>query len=178
MSGRQLTICYQNVRGLNTKVTDFYNATSASTFHVLALTETWLDVNVNNAELFTSDYSVFRSDRQFTRLGLTRGGGVLLAIKSFLKSVQINLDSMLSNDIAAVDIVGVKVLLSGGALMIFCVYVPPRFSASQYTSLFNVLGSLPEIFTSNSYHHWGLQYSELCCSKFFPFAFWVCYGGT
>lgn len=72
------------MRGLNSKINTFYNAVSMGEFDVLALTETWLDSHVNNGELFTDEYDIFRSDRDFSHLGLSRGGGVLLAIKSRL----------------------------------------------------------------------------------------------
>ncbi|XP_077288638.1 uncharacterized protein LOC143913014 isoform X2 [Arctopsyche grandis] len=44
---------------------------------ILVLTETWLDDSVHDAELLDGTYSIFRKDRP------TRGGGVLIAVKSY-----------------------------------------------------------------------------------------------
>ncbi|XP_063901620.1 uncharacterized protein LOC135121244 [Zophobas morio] len=65
------TVCYyQNVRGLNTKLKDFSLSTITSlTYDIVALTETWLNDSVSDAELFDlSIYSVFRSDLQFNEI--------------------------------------------------------------------------------------------------------------
>ena len=50
---------------------------------IIALTETWLDDNFLDSELHLNDYNIFRRDRSNRR-----GGGVLLAIKDQISSIQ------------------------------------------------------------------------------------------
>lgn len=49
-------------------------------FDYIVLTETWLDSDVNDAELGMIDYNVFRLDRNVFNSVHSRGGGVLIAI--------------------------------------------------------------------------------------------------
>ena len=51
--------------------------------NIIALIETWLDDNFLDSELHPNDYDIFRKD-SFNR----RGGGVLLAIKYQISSIQ------------------------------------------------------------------------------------------
>lgn len=41
-------LIYQNERGLTTKLSQFYNALSATNAHVICLTETWLNDDFSN----------------------------------------------------------------------------------------------------------------------------------
>lgn len=148
-SKRSLTVYYQNVRGLNTKVTDFFNAVASSNFSFVAVTETWLSTHVSNTELFPGEYTVFRSDRKFSRLGLSRGGGALLAVRGDYKALPLDLSGSLFVNLPSVDIVGAKVALQGKTLTLICVYVPPNFTVAQYNSFFHALSSIQDIFRSH-----------------------------
>lgn len=53
--------------------------------HLIAITETWLNEDITNDEVFPSSYSVIRKDRA------TRGGGVALLIKGSIKYEQLPL---------------------------------------------------------------------------------------
>lgn len=138
---RRITIYYQNVRGLNTKTVDFFNAVSVSDFDVIAITETWLDCHISNRELFFDTYDTFRSDRKFHQLGLSRGGGALLAIRSKLKASNIELGDVFDGQ-PSVDIVATKIVFHGMSLIICCIYVPPNFTVTQYGHLFDALCSI------------------------------------
>lgn len=74
----ELSIYYQNVRGLRTKTHTFYNNIISENYDIIALTETWLNNTFFDSELFDNRYSIIRYDRSSGKL---RGGGVLLAIK-------------------------------------------------------------------------------------------------
>lgn len=50
-------------------------------YDVVLLTETWLLDGVNDAELFSDSYTVWRRDRDYASVGQTRGGGVLIAVR-------------------------------------------------------------------------------------------------
>lgn len=110
----------------------------------IALTETWLDDGVSNSELFPDFYNVFRADRRYSAVGLTRGGGVLLAVHSDLKSSEIDVGNIcpLFNSVQLVDIVGVKVCMNSHALNVFVVYIPPRVTPQLLSIFFEAMGVL------------------------------------
>lgn len=81
-----ISIYYQNVRGLRTKIDDFYAAASDQEYDVIILTETWLHDAINSVQLFGHDYTVYRKDRNPDISGKSRGGGVLIAVKNSLNS--------------------------------------------------------------------------------------------
>ncbi|XP_058449397.1 uncharacterized protein LOC131429340 [Malaya genurostris] len=59
----QLKIYYQNVRGLRTKIDDFFVAVYDAEFDVIVLSETWLNDDISSLQLFGSGYTVYRNDR-------------------------------------------------------------------------------------------------------------------
>ncbi|XP_044582938.1 uncharacterized protein LOC123263957 [Cotesia glomerata] len=59
-----LTLYYQNVRGLNTKLDSIFYKTSMAEYDFYAFSETWLKTGVFNNEIFSNEYSVFRCDRR------------------------------------------------------------------------------------------------------------------
>ncbi|KAL4713367.1 hypothetical protein ACJJTC_016835 [Scirpophaga incertulas] len=75
-----INIYYQNVRGLRTKVTDFYRSVCLHNYEIVCLTETWLLDTIKNSELFDDRYVVFRRDRDYKKTGESKGGGVLIAV--------------------------------------------------------------------------------------------------
>ena len=77
---QKLEILYQNVRGLRTRVQQFYTNTLLNRYDIIAVTETWLHQGICNGELFEQNYVVFRKDRNETDSGATRGGGLILAV--------------------------------------------------------------------------------------------------
>lgn len=76
-----LSIYYQNARGLRSKTTLFYRNVCATNYDIIVITETWLLDSVLDAELFDSRYVVFRRDRNYTITRQSRGGGVLIAVR-------------------------------------------------------------------------------------------------
>lgn len=145
----KITCYYQNVRGLNTKINSFYNAVATLDFDVIAITETWLGPQVHDNELFHGDYDVFRSDRNFSQLGLSRVGGALIAVKSCHRAVRVDLGHIFV-DLPSVDIVATKLSLQGRAFLIFCVYIPPLFNLDRYQLLFDAFCSLKGFCESNT----------------------------
>lgn len=103
--------CYQNVRGLNSKIDKFYSSISECEFEVVALTETWIQQDVLNSELFPDNYTVYRSDRNLQLTNYHTGGGTLLACKNNIKSEILNL-SIFDESCPATDIVGCKLLVN------------------------------------------------------------------
>lgn len=93
----KLSIYYQNVRSIKNKSkllefnTNLYN--SCDLPDVIALTETYLDPSIKSSELGLIGYTIFRDDRDAMLTGLTRGGGVLLAVKNHLTSCAVPMKS-------------------------------------------------------------------------------------
>lgn len=110
----------------------------------IALTETWLDDGVSNNELFPDLYNVFRADRRYSAVGLSRGGGVLLAVRSNLKASEIDITNVcpLFNSVQLVDVVGVRVFQNSCTLNIFVVYIPPRVTSQHLSIFFEAIGAL------------------------------------
>ncbi|CAA9997226.1 unnamed protein product, partial [Nesidiocoris tenuis] len=85
-----LSIYYQNVRGLNTKLTVLHHEAPHLTFDVIIFTETWLSNQVATGELRLSNYSVFRTDRS-PKNNMHKsgpGGGVLVGVLNKYLSYQ------------------------------------------------------------------------------------------
>ena len=55
-------------------------------YDVVVLTETWLDPSLPTALLFGEAHCVYRCDRNAANSSLSRGGGVLIAVSSALRS--------------------------------------------------------------------------------------------
>ncbi|XP_055604758.1 uncharacterized protein LOC129752990 [Uranotaenia lowii] len=53
-----------------------------SEYDVIVLTETWLNDEITSVQLFGHEYNVFRRDRDPISTGLSRGGGVLIAVSN------------------------------------------------------------------------------------------------
>lgn len=121
-----LTIFYQNVRGLRTKTKDLRLALSSSDYDVVALTETWLSSDVLNSEL-SSDYEIYRLDRNPSTSQLLRGGGVLIGVKKHLRCKLVSLVNANS-----LEQVAVCVSLPMQAIYICCVYIRPNSAPSIY----------------------------------------------
>lgn len=56
------------------------------------LTETWLNPGIYTGELLAENYAVSRHDRDYENSRLSRGGGVLVAIKTDLFSKMSSVD--------------------------------------------------------------------------------------
>ena len=79
-----INVYYQNVRGLNTKLSEFYINMNLATYDIVILTETWLTPLITDNMLFPSDYTIFRKDRL-----VKKGGGILIALKNHIKAIEI-----------------------------------------------------------------------------------------
>lgn len=87
-----LSIYYQNVRGLRTKTNDLFKNVVCGYFDIIVFTETWLNSGVHDNELFDDRYNVFRRDRESSGFHNKKdGGGVLIAVSKHLKSHRLHL---------------------------------------------------------------------------------------
>lgn len=129
-----INIVYQNVRGINTKITSLYANSFDFTYHVIAFTETWLNdkKNIHNAEILCPKYQLFRYDRPHKL-----GGGVLIAV---LNLFSCELIEFLQRDF--IEFVAVKIRLTNGYLFITCSYIPPNSSSNIYDLHISAIGTV------------------------------------
>ena len=74
-------IYYQNSRSIRGKLDTIYQNVLSMNFHVIVLTETWLNESVLDAEVFDGRYQIFRRDRHSGTFSEGKeGGGVLIAV--------------------------------------------------------------------------------------------------
>ena len=94
-----------------------------------SLAKTWLNNGILDGEVLPTNYTIYRDDRAF------RGGGVLLAVKHDLPSVQLSLSSVIESVIVE--------LTSNRSFIVCVVYAPPHAGDSYYQHLSALLSSLP-----------------------------------
>ena len=131
---------YQNVNGLKTKLTDFLCAALAEEYSIIALTETGLDPNINDAELLDHSYAVYRNDRSLMNSSKSARGGVLLAVKNNFKSCRLSIGD------PSVEEVWISITVGTSVYCIGCVYIPPSMDVSVYESHFSSASSTCDVF--------------------------------
>ena len=107
-----LFLYYQNTRGLNSKLSSFYNSMAVGEYDIVALTETWLHPGVYDSEFSTQNYTIIRKDRDFLHTNKCRGGGVLIAVRSDLHYTEINLSNTPLNNFQYLDFLCIKMLIA------------------------------------------------------------------
>lgn len=65
---------------MKSKLEQFYSGVSDLHYNVLCLGKAWLTSSILNSEIVPSDYCVLRADRNLSEVGLTKGGGSLIAV--------------------------------------------------------------------------------------------------
>ncbi|XP_058445613.1 uncharacterized protein LOC131426828 [Malaya genurostris] len=123
-----LTVYYQNVRGMRTKTQHFLLSLSSCDYDVIVLTETWLREDILNSELSTN-YTIYRCDRNSSSSQLLRGGGVLIAIKNNLTGIAIKMHGF-----EHLEQTTVRVSLPNLSLYICCIYLRPNSDPDLYSS--------------------------------------------
>jgi hypothetical protein len=121
-----LTLYYQNVRGLRTKIYDLYTASLFVDHGCICLTETWTNNTIFNSELFCDDFIVYRCDRSPKTSDKNDGGGVLIAVNKQFSSLEVILEN------SSIEMVCVKISLNGKWTYIFNVYIPPDATVEKY----------------------------------------------
>ncbi|KAF0694325.1 Reverse transcriptase domain-containing protein, partial [Aphis craccivora] len=109
----------------------------------IIITETWLSANVIDAELGLCPlYAIFRCDRCSTRNVITRGGGVLIAVKSRFSCRRL---PILDN---SVEQLFIQISEKSSSLVIGAVYIPPASDINVYDIHFNAI----DVLLNNNYH--------------------------
>lgn len=126
--------------GLRTKTQELYVSAAGSGYDIVCLTETWLCAGFNDAELFDSDYQVFRRDRHLDALQAPVGGGVLCAVKRSLPCSLVEIP-----DTHDLEIICVVLTLADRKLYIATVYIPPSAPALAYETVCNAIDHLSNL---------------------------------
>lgn len=124
-SDEYISIVYQNVRGINSKLTNLYADSFGFSYHIIIFTETWLQDKINNPEILCGKYQIYRCDRSDKTK--KTGGGVLIAVSADLSSERISCS--FDNDI---EFVAVKIRLRCKTLFISCSYIAPCSAVQTY----------------------------------------------
>lgn len=125
-------------------MSDILLFSSSQQFDIFALTETWLSENHFNSEMFDNQlFNVYRNDRCYHTTGLTRGGGVLIAVRSSVLSMQIELPSS-SNSSINIDQLIIRLDVDNFHVVFLIIsYIPPKSSFDVYkTHIDNCLSIL------------------------------------
>jgi len=118
---------YQNLRGLRTKLNALRcNFILFNSYDIIILTETWLTPDIVNAEIGFVGFHIFRFDRNSNSSSSTRGGGVLIAVKSNLNA------SLILKNCIHVEQVFIALTFLKTKFLIGAVYLPPNSSGDVY----------------------------------------------
>ncbi len=110
------------------KIDEFITIVQTYKPHIVAITETWLHDQINDAKIAINDYHIFRKDR---------GGGALLLIKSSLRPKQ---QIQLKHDgTPLTDLVSPTIAINNTSRNVLCVYRSPRSLREQDTKLLDTL---------------------------------------
>lgn len=119
-----LSIYYQNVRGMRSKLQDIYKSVLSLDYEIIILTETWLNCDIFDAEIFDDRYQVFRRDRQSKTMNEGKeGGGVLIAVqKCFDAYRNSNLETLCEDLWVTIELSG---RFCRSKLHLCAIYLPP-----------------------------------------------------
>ena len=134
---------------MRTKSSSMFNWSSQGDFDIIVLVETWLNSDFFDFEFFNPNmYQVYRKDRDATKTGLSRGGGVLIAVKRTLCSslyLLLNADTLL-------DQLCVKISGPTGSIYVCTSYIPPNSSYDLYAAHVNNILELQALFNNTDNH--------------------------
>ena len=117
-----MSFLYQNVRGLNTKLTNLFVDSFDFNFDVIVLTETWLKPGILNNEILCDKFNIFRRDRLNAE-----GGGVFIAVSQNLFALEV-----LTPYVSFIEFICVKISLPDSSLYVTCSYIPPGSKIDVY----------------------------------------------
>lgn len=122
-----MSILYQNVRGLNTKLPEVYRNSVGCGYDIVVFTETWLSSDVFDSEVFCNEFNVYRRDRYGVTGKGKRGGGVLISVHSSILS-----DCVMFSENIDVEFICVRLSFRDLCIYITCSYIPPGSCIGVY----------------------------------------------
>ena len=133
-----LSILYQNVRGLRSKLPIVYSSSVDCDFNVIVFTESWLSSDINDSEILCSDYQVFRNDRYSGIEGTRKkGGGVLIAVHNSISS-----DNFQVSIPVSIEIICVRLIFKNCLVYVTCSYIPPNSPMEIYSQHAELIGNV------------------------------------
>ena len=139
----QISIYYQNCRGLRTKLHTLYMNILSNCYDIIILTETWLHFDIADNEFIDTRYKVFRKDRDRKGSGRRDGGGALVAVRRELHVSELTgtcagtlLDTPLS---LSIDLLMLELRIDDTYYFISAIYIPPGQSYDTYYSFLCLL---------------------------------------
>ncbi|XP_062557893.1 uncharacterized protein LOC134222747 [Armigeres subalbatus] len=154
LSDSSLRIYYQNVRGLRTKIDDFFLSTIDSNYDAIVLTETWLDDRIYSAQLFNHQYEIFRNDRNRLNSSKLRGGGVLIAVNRRLSCC---LDPAPVNP--SLGQIWVKIKTQQRSVSVGVLYLPPD-RKTDLNCIENHINSIGTVLSKLSLNDFALVFGD------------------
>ena len=136
-----LKICHLNVRSLTSHFADFSDLFSTKDYDIIAISETWLTVNIPTHDINLNGYNFVRRDRQ----GLERGGGVGIYIKNTFKF------NILQNT-ANLEDLWLGVQINGLNIAVGCVYKPPSVNNNFFLNEFE-----------STVFNYSINFEEIIC---------------
>jgi hypothetical protein len=141
-----LNIFYQNVRGLRTKFIPLKTIfLTFGNYDIIILTGTWLSPAISNSELSLYGYHIYRLDRNHITNLCTRGGGVLIAVKSTYLTV------LIPTNINPVEQVFIHITDPSINLIVGAVYIPPNSHPQLYESHTNTVDYIVSKYTTSKF---------------------------
>ena len=118
---RGLKFIHQNIRRLRKKLNELrVFITQSPRIHIIALTETWLNSSISDAEVSLPGFTLFRRDRL-----VRKGGGVAVFVSELINAVR-------RSDLEIDESVWIEIFLPKSKSILFgTFYRPPSESASQ-----------------------------------------------
>lgn len=103
--------------------------TAGSEFNIFMMTETNLDESIADSEILTSDYLVFRNDRNVDNnlLNKKSGGGVLIAVDRQMSCRKINTPGY-----DMLEMIVVEIKSQTQKVFLVCIYIPPNSLTEIY----------------------------------------------
>jgi len=129
---KEFSLYYQNIRSLVNKLDDYKLLIKTENYDFVCLTETWLNENISEDDLKHPSYQIIRSDRG------SRGGGVLLSVKTNINIKQIYPTSSIENTT-------IKIITSNKTIYFLLLYIPPKVDKLKIDELYDLINSVHQL---------------------------------
>lgn len=130
-STKPLRIIYHNCGGIRGKIKNLYVDAKSCDFDIIIITETWLNDSYTNEEILDNDWTIYRNDRDYKATGLSRGGGVLVAVRNSFSNVGIS-----TIPSKFFEHTFIKITINSKSTYIGAVYIPPNSLESTYNEFY------------------------------------------
>ena len=136
-------MCYFNARSLRSNLSAFHSVIYSNEYHIICVTETWLDSNILDGLLdLNNKFKIFRRDRAAER----KGDGVCILVNKSIDACNIDFSTCVA-DVKA-EIVVARITIEDVILIIVCVYIAPNLSNLKFSCYVDILSALCSSYTS------------------------------